>query len=77
MEEMKITKTEHVADGFIIADGGLSIIFKTVRKSEICGLCLWGKDEVFAGYVNLEATPAALKIMESLGIEVGEAKVYL
>ena len=73
---MKITKTEHVADGFIIADGGLSIIFKTVRKSEICGLCLWCKDEVFAGYVNLEATPAALKIMESLGIEVGEAKAY-
>ena len=74
---MKITKTEHVADGFIIADGGLSIIFKTVRKSEICGLCLWGKDEVFAGHINEEATPAALEMMHGLGIEVGEAKVYL
>ena len=73
---MKITKTEHVADGFIIADGGLSIIFKTVIKSEICGLNLWGKDGVFAGYINEETTPAALEIMESLGIEVGEVKVY-
>ena len=73
---MKITKTEHVADGFIIADGGLSIIFKTVTKTESCGLSLWGSDGGYAGYINLGGTPAALEIMKSLGIEIGEAKVY-
>ena len=74
---MKITKTEYIQDGFIASNGGLSMIFKTVRKSETYGLCLWGKDEVFAGHISEESTPAALEVMESLGIKVGEAKVYL
>jgi hypothetical protein len=53
------------------------MIFKTVRKSEARGLSLWASNELIVGYINEEATPAALEIMHSLGIEVGEAKAYL
>ena len=74
---MKITKTEYIPDGYIASIGGWSMIFKTVRKSEARGLSLWASNELIVGYINEEATPAALEMMSSLGIEVGEAKVYL
>ena len=74
---MKITKTEYIPDGFIYCAGGFSNIFETVSRAGECGLDLWAKNGVHAGYVNLETTPEALEIMESLGIEVGEPKVYL
>ena len=74
---MKITKTEYIPDGYIVSIGGWSMIFKTVRKSEAGGLSLWASNELIVGYISEEATPAALEIMHSLGIEIGEAKVYL
>ena len=73
---MKITKTEYIPDGFIYCAGGFSNIFQTVSRTDECGLDLWAENGVHAGYVDLETTPAAMKIMHGLGIEIQEVKVY-
>ena len=69
---MKITKTEFIKDGFIYCAGGFSNIFQSVSRAPGCGLDLWSRPGVHAGYVDSETTPAALEIMHSLGIEIKE-----